>query len=88
MCHTEEADKGGCLEVGPLVDKFNRLNCFFLLFVLIQKVTNLPTGILGRSRRIDASAHLSNIRKFPIVLIFNIGNSKFEVGYSFITLFF
>ena len=31
------------LEVGPLVDKFNRINCFFyLLFVLIQKVTKIP----------------------------------------------
>ena len=31
------------LEVGPLVGKFNRINCFFyLLFVLIQKVTKIP----------------------------------------------
>ena len=43
VCHTEEPDEGGRLEVGPLVGKFNRINCFFyLLFVLIQKVTKIP----------------------------------------------
>jgi len=32
VCHTEEPDEGGRLEVGPLVEKFNRINCFLFTF--------------------------------------------------------
>jgi len=32
MCHTEETDEGGRLEVGPLVDKFNRINFLYFNF--------------------------------------------------------
>ena len=36
-------DEGGRLKAWSLVEKFNRINCFFyLLFVLIQKVTKIP----------------------------------------------
>ncbi len=37
MRHTEEPDEGGRLEVGPLVDKFYRTNCFLFTFCLDTK---------------------------------------------------